>query len=730
MDTRSRKSHKLAKIIITLCVVIPAIILVSLYPKMEKEMLERKEYNEKLWQEEQREIFGEEHPEWVIESNFVNYAVEASYYIYARMLSENSTESKDFFGVLNEYGWDSDYQDIYYNTNFKATYASGGDSFSLENEMDIENPIGTLTITYDSNGLITDVHFDGDAKYAEYEDLTDAIRMDADKSIKQYNENSWCYAETYGKDINDVRFIPKNLTVEFTLYEDSGFVWDYNDYYGYDDYYYVSSEYLYFEIGAYWIVALLAIIVAIAAFALPFIKPLNTGREKIFSLPFEIMVCIGMGVVFAIIGMSCLMAETTMWNLEEAFAHENLPEILGYSMGVSMLYNLFRVLEVIGWALCFFLEYMVVTAIRQLITHPVQYLKNQTLTVGFLRWVKRKIKKLCDCIASIDINDNLEKSILKIVIANFIVVSLLCCLWFGGAFGAIIYSILVYLLLKKYGQKVQKQYHSILHATEQMAEGDLKISLDEDLGIFAPIGMSLEEVQQGFEKAVVEEAKSQSMKTELITNVSHDLKTPLTAIITYVDLLKQENITEEQRKSYIATLDQKSQRLKVLIEDLFEVSKAHSGNVKMNFMDIDVVSLLKQVRSEMNEQIEASDLQFRWNLPEEKVMLSLDGQRTYRVFENLLNNILKYAMPHSRVYVDMIPTESQVQIRFRNVSAMELDFDAERLTDRFVRGDSARNSEGSGLGLAIAKSFTELQNGTFKIEVDGDLFKVLIIFEK
>lgn len=195
-------------------------------------------------------------------------------------------------------------------------------------------------------------------------------------------------------------------------------------------------------------------------------------------------------------------------------------------------------------------------------------------------------------------------------------------------------------------------------------------------------------------------------------------------------IVEDGDVSEEESKSYIATLDQKSQRLKVLIEDLFEVSKAHSGNVKMNFMDVDVVSLLKQVRSEMDEQIESSDLQFRWNLPEEKQILSLDGQRTYRVFENLLNNILKYAMHGSRVYVDMIVSDTEIQIQFRNISASELDFDAELLTDRFVRGDSSRNSEGSGLGLAIVKSFVELQNGTFKIDVDGDLFKSTIIFHK
>ena len=195
-------------------------------------------------------------------------------------------------------------------------------------------------------------------------------------------------------------------------------------------------------------------------------------------------------------------------------------------------------------------------------------------------------------------------------------------------------------------------------------------------------------------------------------------------------MLKKEDITEDERKVYVDTLDKKSQRLKVLIEDLFEVSKAQSGNVQMNFMDVDVVSLMKQVKSEMEDRLEASDLTFRWNLPEEKIMLSLDGKRTYRVFENLISNALKYSMPHSRVYVDVENSKDSVKVIFRNTSAQELDFDPERLTERFVRGDASRKSEGSGLGLAIAKSFVELQNGRFKIEVDGDLFKVILIWSK
>ena len=219
------------------------------------------------------------------------------------------------------------------------------------------------------------------------------------------------------------------------------------------------------------------------------------------------------------------------------------------------------------------------------------------------------------------------------------------------------------------------------------------------------------------------------MKTDLVTNVSHDLKTPLTAIITYVDLLKNEE-DEEKRREYIGILERKSQRLKVLIEDLFEISKATSKSVTLHFMDLDIIGLLKQVELEYDRDIKAADLHIRWSLPGEKVILKLDSQKAYRVFENLLVNITKYALPHTRVYINVEETEQEAVIRMKNVSAAELDFDTEEITDRFVRGDASRNTEGSGLGLAIARSFTELMHGTLQISTEADLFRVEIRFPK
>ena len=723
MDTKLKKSHKLTTFIIALCVMIPAIFLVSLYPRMEKAMLEKREAYLKL-EEEQKEHA----PEWEVQEDFINYAMEACYYLHAEM-KESYEAQAVYDGIFQQYGWDNDYFYVNENATFKASYMPEGavEAITKKNRANTGSELAKLTLEFDTHGNLIVAEVEGEAK-VEYNESYSVYEI-AERSREQFKNNAQQYEDDFGEEIDVEFYTPKNFRMEFSVDENSGFVINYEEYYGVHGWYDKSAENLYWVTGAYWVIGVMILFVLAAAFILPVIKRLETGREKIFSLPFEIMVLVGIGAFFLTVFMGYVMSHSTMWEIKNGF-NDNLPEFLGVMITHELLYKLLLVGNFMGWAICFFLIYMVASAIRQMITRPVYYLKHQLLCVRILRWMKQKFMALYKYVTAIDIHEKTNKSIVKIVIANFVILTILCCMWFFGVAGLVIYSVALYVILRKEGEKIQRQYDSILHATKQMADGDLKISLEEDLGMFATIGDSLQEVQQGFEKAVLEEAKSQNMKTELITNVSHDLKTPLTAIITYVDLLKKDDITEKERKSYITTLDQKSQRLKILIEDLFEVSKAHSGSVTMNFMDVDVVNLLKQVRSEMDEQIKGSELQFRWSLPEEKIILSLDGQRTYRVFENLMNNILKYAMPHSRVYIDMDSSQTEVKIVFRNVSAMELDYDADRLTDRFVRGDSARNSEGSGLGLAIVKSFVELQNGTFHVEVDGDLFKAVIQFKK
>lgn len=353
------------------------------------------------------------------------------------------------------------------------------------------------------------------------------------------------------------------------------------------------------------------------------------------------------------------------------------------------------------------------------------YIKEKSLIYRFFPYIKSKLLAAYYGLEHLDLTKNAHKMILRIVLVNALILFVISSLWFGGLMITVVYSVLLYLLLRKYISNLQKKYSILLKATNEMAAGNLNVSIQEDIGVFEPFKPELIKIQNGFRKAVDDEVKSQKLKTELITNVSHDLKTPLTAIITYVNLLKEENITVEQRQEYLNILELKSLRLKALIEDLFEVSKANSQNITLNLTAVDIMSLIKQVAFEMSDKIEAANLELRMNLTDEKVLISLDSQKTYRIYENLFGNIAKYAMKGTRVYVNGFRIDDTVVITLKNISAQELTVDSADLTERFVRGDASRNTEGSGLGLAIAKSFTELQGGDLRLELDGDLFKVI-----
>lgn len=328
-----------------------------------------------------------------------------------------------------------------------------------------------------------------------------------------------------------------------------------------------------------------------------------------------------------------------------------------------------------------------------------------------------------------DVTKDAKKLILRIVLWNALILVIVCSLPLGGVTIAVIYSVVLYFVLRRYVSKLQKKYGLLLKATNEIAQGNLNVTIEEDLGVFEPFKPQIYRIEEGFRNAVAEEVKSQRMKSELITNVSHDLKTPLTAIITYVKLLQEPGVTEEQRKEYLETLDRKSLRLKALIEDLFEVSKANSQNITLDIRDVDIVSMVKQVEFEMEDKLADAGLDVRMNLPEEKVIVPLDSQKTFRIFENLFGNIAKYALPGTRVYVNGFTAKDEVTIILKNIAAQELSASGEELTEQFVRGDASRNTEGSGLGLAIAKSFTEIQGGKFRIELDGDLFKVVLIWK-
>lgn len=483
------------------------------------------------------------------------------------------------------------------------------------------------------------------------------------------------------------------------------------------------------------------VLVTAAAFILAAVKRLGMVNLTVFKMPFELMAflgtCIlavsdgcGMGIrmlMSAVTGESAAMLGGGYYHLSPQTAQWT---VLAINYGAWLFLGLT-------------LFWMAGTAASLFALGPVRWFKERTATGILLRLAKRAAVRGCRQMEKIDLRDKSTRTLFKIVGINFLILSILCGLWFFGIFGLFVYSAALYAVLRRLYRRVQEKYRILLKATNELAEGNLDVEITENLGVFEPFKDEIQKIQAGFKKAVDAEVKSQRMKTELITNVSHDLKTPLTAIITYVNLLKQPEITQKEREEYIKVLDQKSMRLKALIEDLFEVSKANSRNISLNLVDVDVVSLMKQVRLELDDKIRESGVDFRFRFPEEKAVLLLDSEKTYRVFENLLVNIVKYGMPGTRAYVEIetagtpweeggaqaAGTPGEIRVTMKNISAAELSEDGPALTDRFVRGDKSRNTEGSGLGLAIAKSFVELQKGRFEVETEADLFKVTIVWK-
>lgn len=448
------------------------------------------------------------------------------------------------------------------------------------------------------------------------------------------------------------------------------------------------------------------------------------GFNKIAKIPLELHLIIGFFISYFIFSASGNIIMESILGKIHLFFGINISD-------VPLTNNLILGLNVVFWIVCFAMLYTYVILIKHIFIKGFKkYIKEDTLVLRIITLIKNWYKKSVDRLLTVDLKDKGISNIIKLVGINLIILVIMSSMWSFGIILAIIYSIYLFIKLKDSYTKVSNNYNDICDITQKMAEGNLEVDLERDLGVFNSLKEDLSNIQIGFKKAVDEEVKSARMKTDLISNVSHDLKTPLTSIITYVDLLKNEGLSEEDRKLYLDTLDKKSQRLQALIEDLFEMSKATSGNVKLNIMDVEVVSLMKQTILELSDKIEESGLILKSNFPSEKIILPLDSQRTFRVFENLIINITKYAMPKSRVYIDIINEEDKVEITLKNMSATEIDFNVEEITERFVRGDRSRNTKGSGLGLAIAKSFVELQGGEFKIRVDGDLFKVIITFDK
>lgn len=318
-----------------------------------------------------------------------------------------------------------------------------------------------------------------------------------------------------------------------------------------------------------------------------------------------------------------------------------------------------------------------------------------------------------------------------------VIMCMLCIMIFGALFilsqeGFILLYVILWIAIICFVIKLTNDFKEITKYTEKIYNGNVEEKLDDTKYIadMKKQACYLNDIAGGFSKAVSEKLKSERLKTDLITNVSHDLKTPLTSIINYVDLLKAEDIESEKVKEYIEVLDNKSSRLKRLTEDLVEASKASSGAIKLNMEKICLDELVTQIIGEFGDKFKKAKLEVITKTLNEKTYVMADTRYIYRVFENLFENVYKYAAPHSRVYIDIENIDNRDIISIKNVSKYKLNISEDELMERFTRGDKSRTTEGSGLGLAIAKSLTCLQGGEFSLKIDGDLFKVELAFEK
>lgn len=430
------------------------------------------------------------------------------------------------------------------------------------------------------------------------------------------------------------------------------------------------------------------------------------GKEEIEldvldKIPYEFVLVF----LFLAIGVAVILINELENQIDDKI---NMMMIMAYIVGSMVSY-------VIG--MLFYL-----TTVKRIKTHT---LWKNTIIYRFYKLIEKGVNS---------ISHNLSLSLeLGIIIIGYTILLLFCFFLLSNVGPGVLPFLLgLWGIMFYWGFRYLKKLKQMKEMIKELYEGNTQIRLNENeyTGELKQLCIYLNDIAGGFQNAINKSLKSERMKTELITNVSHDIKTPLTSIINYVDLLKKEKMPNKKATEYLEILDQKSQRLKHLTEDLVEASKASSGNIKLNMEKLDVKELIKQVSGEYEDRLKEKKLELILDLPENEAIITADSRYLYRVMENMYSNIVKYALPKSRVYVDVSLQEGIVEINLKNISKEKLNITAEELMERFVRGESSRNTEGSGLGLSIAQSLTELQQGTFQIYLDGDLFKVTIQFKQ
>lgn len=567
------------------------------------------------------------------------------------------------------------------------------------------------TFTYDADGNVTSTgdYVSTDFTYmSAYQLLKNSISISTSNARETY--------EIYGKSIPKSQIqlrVPQNLKAEFAipqnLTENNDIIW------------YNTGNLVHGEMSGRFLAVTCCMMVFFIGLYILF-YPVSVEQEV---NPFAFMrkikaeikwAFLGTVLCLAYIGMAFLDVYTMTGELQTALQMLGIP----YAELVPV------VLQFIGMMLTGLFTAMGIFEIKYMLTSGFcRYWKEDSLIGSICGNVKRRFEKLSE----VDLSDKTDMVLLKYVLIQMVIVGVIACFWSFGIVLSVLYSVLLFFYIRKKLKKVQKDYQVLLKEAHQLADGRFDEELTQDVGIFNALGDELKNVRIGFEKAVSEEIKSQNMKTELISNVSHDLKTPLTGIKNYAELLGQNNVSEQDKQVYLENLQHYIDRLNNLIEDLFEVSKVNSGNIELNPVELNVVALIQQAQAETEDLLKQKNLTVILDAPENGIVQALDGDKTYRIFENLFTNIAKYALPGTRVYVSATAQPDYTEIAFKNISEAQMNFTPEEIVERFVRGDKSRHESGSGIGLAIVKSFTEVQNGTFSIEIDGDLFKAVVRFK-
>lgn len=574
------------------------------------------------------------------------------------------------------------------------------------------------------NGAEGDIHI--------YDEVTFSILKE------EYKDSELIYEETLPNDNGENATAVQTNSDEYTdkYYEEKSYsfnVYLKEEMTAKDSFYYVSElfDYVAEHKASLTITAIISPILSLALFI--FLMCASGHKEEIEEIHISRFDRFPVDVLSAAyIGLTVLLGLSIFWLYEEFLYY--WPQY--YDSSISVVIPFLVGLCTVGVALDFaLLAILSMTTAVRLKTRT--YIKSTFIFVvlnflfNFLKWIWKNICKLCR--KSFNFTGRVLRKIPLVWKTILIVVAILlfelfALFAFENEISALaffvniilgIIVIIVAILLK-----------DIKKGTEEIAKGNIykKINTKHMFLDIKDHAENINNINNGIAKAVEERMKSERFKTELITNVSHDIKTPLTSIINYVDLLEKEEINNETAKEYIGVLSRQSARLKKLIEDLLEASKASTGNISVNLSQFELGILLTQALGEYEERFAKNNLQVVLNKTDEMLLVMADNRHMWRVFDNILNNIAKYAQPNTRIYIDANRKNNIAEINFRNISKDALNISGDELMERFVRGDSSRNTEGSGLGLSIAKSLTEVQKGKLDIQIDGDLFKVRLAF--